>query len=79
MAISDRAYYTMADGREGFNQNYMAGFGFCRDEKGHFFQMEPQLLSEGSLELDATLPGGIWQGQEMVGHLLKDHELVYIE
>lgn len=79
VAISDRSYYTLANGGEGFNQNYMAGFGFCRDEEGHFSQMEPRMLSEGSLELDATLPGGIWQGQEMVGHVLKNNQLEFVE
>ena len=79
VAISDRAYVTLGNGAEGFNQNYMAGFGFYWDEEGRFSQMEPQMLSEGSLELDATILGGIWQGQEMMGYLLKGHQLVPVE
>lgn len=79
VAISDRMVYQMANGMQGMNQNYMVGFGLYCDEEGHFSQMDTQLITEGDLELDTTVPHGIWQSAEMEGYLLEDNRLTYLQ
>lgn len=81
VAISDRMNITMPDGTQDFHQNYMAGFGIYCNSQGSFSKIEEQLLTEGNgnLDLDGIVPHGIWQNQEMMGYLLKDDKLEYVQ
>ncbi len=79
IAISDRNYRRLKDHSVMYTQNYVAGWCIYRDENGSFRLAKGQLFAEnGELEMDSTLPGGIWIEEWFEGYVLEDGALTQI-
>lgn len=81
VAISDRCYLTLANHSVTFHQNYIAGWCIYYDENKGFRLADGQLFADGNdgaLEIDQTIPGGIWIENVFEGYVLQDGALKYL-